>query len=392
MWAYVDETGNTGNRIFDSEQPLFITAAMLTKTNFDVLYKSQLKAIASKVGGVALHAGELGVAKIELIAEDLLGVVKRADARFFVSRLEKRYLAATKVYDTYFDAGENLAVPWHVYWIKPLRLTMMFKLSQFVITEEVAAAVWECMTAPTEAKSKAAFLRGAEEMLRGVHNLPDARSREVATEAFEWALRNPENFTTHIRDKVSRYGHSPNFVAFTNLMRGLDDIARTLGRPVREIIHDQQDQFERTLQQWHGLFARPDIADQEPLHWPGDPEPRHVGQVSGSAFTFKTEEQSPGLQVIDVILWLFKRTLTGRDIGSQSERLLQRVFLRGKQNDLSFAGVGHQLNETMDSVMNSPMPDEQLATGNQMVARHNEDRLAAMKRYAEDKAQKIETS
>ena len=31
MYAYVDETGNTGNRIFDPDQPLFITAAMMTR-------------------------------------------------------------------------------------------------------------------------------------------------------------------------------------------------------------------------------------------------------------------------------------------------------------------------------------------------------------------------
>jgi hypothetical protein len=39
MWAYVDESGNTGNRIFDEEQPLFVTAAMATKTNFDLVYR-----------------------------------------------------------------------------------------------------------------------------------------------------------------------------------------------------------------------------------------------------------------------------------------------------------------------------------------------------------------
>jgi len=35
MWAYVDETGNTGNRIFDPDQPLFITAAMMTGSGID---------------------------------------------------------------------------------------------------------------------------------------------------------------------------------------------------------------------------------------------------------------------------------------------------------------------------------------------------------------------
>lgn len=45
MYAYVDETGNTGKDIFNIEQPLFITAALVTKTNFDVLYKQDIKVI-----------------------------------------------------------------------------------------------------------------------------------------------------------------------------------------------------------------------------------------------------------------------------------------------------------------------------------------------------------
>ena len=33
MFAYVDETGNTGKNIFDLDQPDFFTGALITKTN-----------------------------------------------------------------------------------------------------------------------------------------------------------------------------------------------------------------------------------------------------------------------------------------------------------------------------------------------------------------------
>ncbi len=107
MYAYVDETGNTGNRIFDLDQPLFITAAMMTRANFDAVQKAAVAAIAKKAGVHELHANEMGVAKVEEIANDILKIVKVAQARFFLSRLEKRYLGATKVIDTYFDSGEK---------------------------------------------------------------------------------------------------------------------------------------------------------------------------------------------------------------------------------------------------------------------------------------------
>jgi hypothetical protein len=392
MWAYVDESGNTGNRIFDEDQPLFITAAMMTKTNFDLVRDAELTLIARKVGQVALHANELGVARIEEIADDLLRIIKQADARFFVSRLEKRYLAAAKVYDTYFDAGENLAVPWHVYWLKPLRLTMMFKLSQFVITEDIAMTVWDCVTAPNEQKSKAAFLEAANAMLVNVPNLPDLRSRQIVSEALQWALDNPENFGTHIRDKINRYGHSPNFVAFTNLLDGLNQASNTWKRPIREIVHDRQSQFERTLQQWHAVVSSPKLANAEPINWPGEKEPLSVSKVMGSKFRIATEETSPGLQVIDVVLWLFKRSITGKEIGPRGARLLNRVFQRGHQNDMSFEGVGDAAEQSLDNIMSAALSDKQQAAGAQMLIKNEEHRVAAMKEYAAQKTASVSSS
>jgi hypothetical protein len=386
MYAYVDETGNTGNGIFDPQQPLFITAAMMTRTNFDAVRTQDVKGIAKKLGVDVLHAKELGVGKIEEVADDLLKVVKEADARFFVSRLEKRYLATAKVYDTYFDAGENLAVPWHAYWIRPLRLMLMFKLAEYVITEEIARTVWDCITAPNERKSKAFFVEGAKAMLLRAPNLPDQRSCQIVTEALEWAIKNPESFSTHIRDKINRNSHSPNFVAFSNLMDGLDQTAKAWKRPVREIVHDRQHEFEKTLIQWHEVYSRPELVDVKPLYWPGEKEPLSLSKTPGSKFRIDTEGTSAGLQVIDVVLWLFNRVVNDKNIGPCGARLLKRALQRGLQNDLSFDGVGEFVEQKLDEIWNSPMTDEQIAEGAAMMAREQESRIEAMRDYLAQKA------
>jgi hypothetical protein len=43
---------------------------MATKTNFDLVRSPEVAAIARRVGATALHANELGVAKIEMIADE----------------------------------------------------------------------------------------------------------------------------------------------------------------------------------------------------------------------------------------------------------------------------------------------------------------------------------
>ncbi len=38
IYAYVDETGNTGHNLFDEVQPDFFTGALITKGDFDVAF------------------------------------------------------------------------------------------------------------------------------------------------------------------------------------------------------------------------------------------------------------------------------------------------------------------------------------------------------------------
>jgi hypothetical protein len=99
MFAYVDETGNTGGNLFDPEQPWFITVGLMTKANFDVLERNLFRACDAN-GEIDFHANRVGFEKIERIAPRLLAVSKKRDARFFISRVEKLYLATTKIIDT----------------------------------------------------------------------------------------------------------------------------------------------------------------------------------------------------------------------------------------------------------------------------------------------------
>ena len=117
-------------------------------------------------------------------------------------------------------------------------------------------------------------------------------------------------------------------------------------------------------------------------------------RVPGSALRMATWETSPRLQVIDVILWLFKRTfnrtLTAQAIGPESARLLQRVFMRGRETDFSFVGVGQQLEMEMQEVMGAPFGDDKQAFSRNFLARTEQNRQTEMAEYAEKKAASID--
>lgn len=375
MYAFVDETGNTGANIFDEAQPLFLTAALITKVDFDLAYKGEYARICGLLGVSALHASELGFGRLEQVADGLLKLLKKADARFFISRVEKRYLLATKVFDTFFDSGENPAVPWQAYNIRPLRLILAFKVA-YLLDERIAKLFWTMLMERSEARARTLIPEVCQAMIDRVGILPDARSREVITEALEWSKAHPEGLDFYQAGKQAKNGHMPNMVAFTNLLDGLEDLSRKWNRRVRLVRHDRQSQFESTLAEWHDLVSN---APPDPIHLPG--ETRVLQKVHSSDFEVAASDSSPGIQVTDCILWIFKQFLAGREIPFHCARLINFAMRRGMQNDFSFEGVNRAMQEQFGHMLDSEIDDEQLQRAKELQERYETIRLDNIAAY-----------
>ena len=144
MFAYVDETGNTGARLLEDDQPLFITAALMTRSDFDTRFGAQVRELAQRFDDDELHASKLGVGRLEEIASDLLSILRRAGPSFFASIVEKRYVLGTKAFHTLLDPAENRAVPTQVFLMRPVRMTMAFKFA-WLLDEEIAQLFWDAL-------------------------------------------------------------------------------------------------------------------------------------------------------------------------------------------------------------------------------------------------------
>jgi Protein of unknown function (DUF3800) len=378
MYAFVDETGNTGGNLFDEDQPLFLTAALITKTDFDKSHKAAFERICAQTEGRRLHAAELGFGGIEEVAPQILKLLKAADARFFISRVEKRYLLATKFFDTFFDSGENPAVPWQTYNIRPLRLILAFKVA-YLLDGEVAQMFWKMLMEKSEARARAMIPEICQAVIDRVHYLPDARSQEVISEALAWSRDHPEGLDFYQAGRQAKKGHMPNVVAFTNLLEGLETLSSKWKRPVRLIRHDRQSQFEATLAEWHQLISN---ALPDPIHLPG--ETRVLRKVHNSDFEVSASDQSPGIQVADLILWLFKQFLSGKNMSYHCAKLLNFAMSRGMQTDFSFKGVEQAMLERFGSMMKSDISDEQLAKARELQDHYETIRLDNIAAYDRD--------
>lgn len=384
MFAYVDETGNTGAKLLDEEQPLFITAALLTRSDFDRRFGEDVRGIARSIGEDEIHANRLGVGRLETIAASILQVIRKAGPAFFLARVEKRFVLAAKIFDTLFDSFENKAVAWHVYNVRPLRLMMVFKIAS-VVDDSLAEAFWDALLDKNDERALAKMARFCEALSERVVLIADARSRQIAKEALEWAAANPEALEFVNQDKVGRKGHLPNMVGFGNLLAGIERQSHVWARPVDVIKHDRQHEFEPAIKFWHDMYAnaRDDVV-MLPLG-----EKMVLRKVFGSRLEISSAQESAGIQVIDVILWLFARSLRGDPLPSNCQRLLNYVYSRAYQDDFSFAGVGAATEDAIAAIEAQPLPPGALDDGRALNFEMESRRKPAMADYALAKAGRV---
>jgi len=99
VFAFTDETGNSGLNMFDRNQPFFWTGTLLTPVDWDALHPAIHQACLSRAGCAELHGNQLGFAGIERIAGKLMQLFQRYKVFFLFTRIEKQHLVATKLGD-----------------------------------------------------------------------------------------------------------------------------------------------------------------------------------------------------------------------------------------------------------------------------------------------------
>ncbi|MGP9819903.1 DUF3800 domain-containing protein [Salinarimonas sp. NSM] len=378
IYAYVDETGNTGHNLFDKTQPDFFTGALITRGDFDASHGMRTREIARHLGHESLHGKELGFWRIEDVSKDLYQIFQSSRAHFFVSRVEKRYLLATKVFDVLFDSGENAAVAWHHYNLRLQRLMLTFKLAS-VMQENSARLLWNCILEPNEKRAYAGLPVACKAILGDVESLKDPRAKEVLQAGLIWARDHPESIQIYVERKQSRQGHFPNLVAFTNLLKGLDNLSSLWRRPVHKITHDEQSEFSKTLTAYHTMFSN---ASEETFRWAGE---EHKFQlVPSSQLIISKDSLSPGVQIADVVLWLYHQFRKGKELPSGCLMLVMYVLEHGWETDFSFDGISRQIEPTIKEVFEAPFPPEKAREAMELLRRMEEHRQLSIQRYNED--------
>lgn len=90
---------------------------------------------------------------------------------------------------------------------------------------------------------------------------------------------------------------------------------------------------------------------------------------------------SPGIQLVDLLLWIVRQIDKGQPPGPGSIRLFHEIGHRTRVFELSLRHISDWTEAAWEKINRTEMPDEQLQKGAELLAQSERRRRAAMAAY-----------
>lgn len=364
MYYFIDESGNTGLHLFDPNQPALYYGVLCCPVNLDIIAEPLLKELRREIGVKRLHAAELGIGRLTNVAHRLIAFSKKNDLRFSLLKVVKADHAVISFFDQVFDSGMNEAVPWH-YYFTPLRYVLLFKVSA-LFDEQLKRDAWAARRETNTAHCAKALVELCNKLLNQVHRLPDARSREIISGALKWAAANPFEISYGVGNHDTAMQISPNLVGFQQVMQVMAVQSTKKGRRVKKITVDRQTEFNKAQAELADWYQR--LRGHKTDMGPGMPK-FDYSMMPEVAPTFTPGEESAGLELVDITLWVAKRLEERKQVSPELRSLFWSQAKRGLVDEVSLEA----LDKRWRHLLYLPEPDKPLPAE---LAKHFEEQEA----------------
>ena len=330
MFFFVDESGNTGNNLFDPEQPILSYGLLSSALNPDELAKAAHASMLRRLGVDCLHANRLGVRGLTTIAPVLVRLQRRFRFRFDYYYIHKPVYALVTLFDAVFDAGINPAVKWDMYWTA-LRFPAIHKLA-WICDESTLKASWGLFIAKDIGKRSGEIVALLRELRqRAAASELDMRTKELFDAAFAYGIENPQELDFGVTDQRVA---SPNAVGFQFVLSAMARRLRASGKKdALSIKVDRQFQFNEAQAEAHYIQRRigegfAAMTGEErrihlahPLFDGMDTEEKLRQGIPKRKIEFAASEDSIGLQLVDTYLWIMRRAVSGAELSDELQYL-----------------------------------------------------------------------
>lgn len=344
MFFHIDESGNTGNNLFDKNQPVLSYGVLSSNLNVDALGQKYHNKMLRELDTNSLHANILGVDKLSKITPLLLELQKHINFRFDYYDIDKISYALVIFFDAVFDAGINPAVKWDLYWT-PLRFPFIYKLSS-LFDEELLQESWNlCISKNITPQSDRIINLLQTLTTRAENSTLDDRAKELIIDAFKYGIKHPLELDFGFSDQklISPNSVCFQFVVYAMAMR----IKKARRKDATSIIVDRQFQFNSAQSQTHYIqqkltdgYRKADKKDQNSLLFHPLYRDLNKDMIMGKGMPKQkiqnmNSEDSIGLQIVDIYLWITNRLISGKELSPELTYLGSKFLTRSYRDGIS---------------------------------------------------------
>ena len=377
MYAYIDESGNTGKNMLDPEQPYFHMIAMVSPVDFDSAFRQRVSDIAKRVGVDHLHGSQLGVAGVEQVALHLIELLQFSQVQFVCACVNKEDIIAIHFFNEFFDPWENPAAPSHFYSVETLRFILLGQVAR-LLTGEDKRVFWDAYLSVPSPASELGIVSVIDNVLLRANALSDDRARQIIGETLSWAKSHVVTFGFWRFGQSLRLNYLPNVFVLPLVLTDIGAIADKHQTQVKAIVHDQQQQFGETLREWHSRFS-----GMEPKRIPLGDIYVDISDLRGSQFEMRDSKTSPGLQIVDVVLWAWSRIISEKQVGTRATALVAQFFLMQKAHVVSLSNMEEIASNNLAEFDRVSLSDEQMLGGRALMEYWEQQRQQRQQRLSE---------
>lgn len=355
VFAYTDESGNTGHNLFDPSQPYFWTGTLLTYLDIDATSWDKHRTWTDALRVNELHGNELGIGKINKIAESILSFLENQQARFVFTQIEKQYHAVATLSFIILDSDYNKAVSFLHDLASVFHRKMSLDIFAFLTYGE-AKRFWSAY----ETCNLPGFVKILDNLaLRIYEGHPDKRGRQLLLDALAYAVCNAKDV---FRKKRSDQD-SPNLLALDLLLAGIHKVTDERSKVVM-FRHDEQKQFGSAMSAQFNMaknvrgYAEPDtfmfrLERVERFACPISLVPSHT---------------SIGLQIIDLGIYLASQYLMGtyRPREDHCSALTEYIINNASLQVFTFDGLVDTYTKDYETIMEKEFSPEDLTRAEEM--------------------------